>query len=404
MPTRRAASAGPPRRPRGDASSSSAPRTPQASPSEAARCPPARSGGRGDEAPAAGAAAVAAQHADRHVRRADDGDRSLRPLPRLGCRTRTAAGRESPGRPGRPRKPPQREQPHRLTPGSQGCGPPAGHGWDSGRDGSSTSSVMDRGWLKEPAQHREFALGFYAKGGLGFIHRPLADAATLRPLLLLAPRLGVPDREYMWAASHGIEINDRPARPGGGEALGPTLFAAVERAGDHRGTTSTTAPCGAWGSRHASTRANRVEYAATRLSASCSSTRRRTSGGSIGSPTSIPSGDVRGPGVHVATWPRCFEESPQWGAARSSSCTTSWGSVLHEHAPAARSPTSASSGSSTRTSARWASVPVSPFFGLGFARRRAAARSRLLQVLPDPRSTVSRRRGAHQLASASLRG
>ena len=88
----------------------------------------------------------------------------------------------------------------------QGCGhPDPGHGWDAGR------AQMRGGFLADGSGNDEFALTYFNKGELGFIHAAAQAFTTYDRYFcsLLGPTW--PNREYMHSAqSGGVKTNAQP--------------------------------------------------------------------------------------------------------------------------------------------------------------------------------------------------
>ena len=122
---------------------------------------------------------------DRHLRRADDGEPVLRPLPRAGCPGPTGARTGSPT----PTNDGQTLATHRLAPDFQGCAfNDPDHSWDGGRT-QVNGGAMD-GFLRS-GDNDAFSVGYYARGGPALHPRRRPGLHDLRPLLLLAAGLDV---------------------------------------------------------------------------------------------------------------------------------------------------------------------------------------------------------------------
>lgn len=94
-----------------------------------------------------------------------------------------------------------------IDPGAewQGCSfRDPGHGWDSGR------AQLQRGFMGQGADNDEFALGYYDKGDLGFIHAAAEKFNVYDKYFcsLLAPTW--PNRYYKWSAQSGGRKNNTP--------------------------------------------------------------------------------------------------------------------------------------------------------------------------------------------------
>ena len=146
-------------------------------------------------------AAEPARHADRHLRRADDGEPLLRPLLRLAPECRRQEHRAL----SYPDATATRSPTYRLTPDFQGCDfKDPDHGWDGGRhqwnggrnDGFVTGNAEGDG-------SDEFAAGYYLKEDLGFIPHA-ADAFTLYDRWFCSIMASTyPNRHYQWGAQNG---------------------------------------------------------------------------------------------------------------------------------------------------------------------------------------------------------
>ena len=111
-------------------------------------------------------AAEPAQHADRHLRRADDGEPLLRPLLRLApAADARNSGLAYPDADG------NQVTTHRLTPDFQGCAfRDPDHSWDGGRHQWGRGKM--NGFVQGNAEgdgSDEFAAGYYLKEDLPFI-------------------------------------------------------------------------------------------------------------------------------------------------------------------------------------------------------------------------------------------
>ncbi len=95
----------------------------------------------------------------------------------------------------------------------KGCGhPDPGHGWESGR------AQLQGGFLAEGSGNDEFALTYFNKGDLGFIHRA-ASAYTLYDRFFCSLLASTwPNRYYKWSAqSGGLKDNDPPLATAGNQ-------------------------------------------------------------------------------------------------------------------------------------------------------------------------------------------
>ena len=207
---------------------------------------------------------------------------------------------------------------HRLTPEYQGCGhPDPGHGWESGRVQFNNGKVD--GWLKEGSDTDEFALGYYAKGDLGFIQPAVEAATTFDRFFCSLLGSTFPNREYMWAAqSYGKIDNSLPVDEAG-FPYETTLFSAVERAGGTAHYYFNDLPAaGLWG-QDGMMRASRVEEYFTACAAGSLANvvfvdpPFKDGGGGDGmSADEHPHGDVRLGQAYMSDVVHAFMESPQW--------------------------------------------------------------------------------------------
>lgn len=93
----------------------------------------------------------------------------------------------------------------------QGCGhPDPGHGWDNGR------AQLRGGFLDKDAGNDEFALNYYNRGDLGFIHEAARQYTLYDRYFcsLLGPTW--PNRYYKWSAQSGGSITNSPPVSSGG--------------------------------------------------------------------------------------------------------------------------------------------------------------------------------------------
>ena len=155
-----------------------------------------------------------AQPADRHLRRADDGEPLLRPLLRLAPeRRRQNAGLTYPDARRHATFPT-----HRLTPDFQGCDfRDPDHGWDGGRcqyDGGKLDGFYSGNAAGTGSD--EYALGYY-------LEEDLRSSRTRRGAYTLYDRYfcsimasTYPNRHYQWRrAERGAEVNVLAAGAGG---------------------------------------------------------------------------------------------------------------------------------------------------------------------------------------------
>ena len=142
---------------------------------------------------------------DRHVRRADDGEPLVRPLPRLAARRRRPPGGPELHRRERAR----RSTTQRLTPDWQGCGhPDPDHSWEGGR--TQLNGGRCDGFLRS-GDNDVFSISYYAEGDLGFIQDAAKAFTTFDRFHCSLMGSTLPNREYMHAAqSYGMIDNDLP--------------------------------------------------------------------------------------------------------------------------------------------------------------------------------------------------
>ena len=207
---------------------------------------------------------------------------------------------------------------YRLAPEFQGCEhPDPGHGWNSGR-AQYNNGKLD-GWLKEGSDTDEFAIGYYAKGDLGFLQPATTKGTTFDRFFCSILASTYPNREYMWAAQcYGQKGNDLPV-DSAGFPYETTLFAAVERAGGTVQYYFNDLPAaGLWG-QAGMARASRVEeyYQAcadgTLPNVAFVDPPFKNGGGGDGiSADEHPHGDVRLGQAYMSEVVHAFMESPQW--------------------------------------------------------------------------------------------
>ena len=257
------------------------------------------------------------EHADRHLRRADDGEPVVRPLPRLdaergrapGRRAATSTRRASRRRPTASR--PSTRAAATRTPATAGS-----------RAGSSSTTASSTAGSKEGSDTDEFALGYYEKGDLGFIQD--ADRRARRPSTASSARSSAstyPNREYMWAAQSYGRSGQQPCRSTRRRL--PVRDHAL-RGGRARGrhrpaTTSTTCRrprCGAGGLRAREPRRGVLRARAqtgTLPNVSFVDPPFKDGGGGDGiSADEHPHGDVRLGQAYMSDVVHAFMESPQW--------------------------------------------------------------------------------------------
>ena len=88
----------------------------------------------------------------------------------------------------------------------KGCGhPDPGHGWDSGR------AQLLGGFLAEGSGNDEFALSYYNRGELGFIHEAARKYTLYDRFFCSVLASTWPNRYYKWSAqSGGVKNNGSP--------------------------------------------------------------------------------------------------------------------------------------------------------------------------------------------------
>ena len=87
----------------------------------------------------------------------------------------------------------------------QGCGhPDPGHGWNSGR------AQLRGGFLAEGAETDEFALCYYNRGELGFIHEAARQYTLYDRFFCSLLASTWPNRYYKWSGQSGGIINNNP--------------------------------------------------------------------------------------------------------------------------------------------------------------------------------------------------
>jgi phospholipase C len=198
----------------------------------------------------------------------------------------------------------------------QGCGfGDPGHGWGAGR------AQLNGGFMADGSGNDEFALTYFNKGELGFIH-PAAEAFTLYEnyhTSLLGPTW--PNRYYKWSAqSGGLKDNSPPAATLGNQW--DTIFdkAAAERPNDvtYKYFNSDLPFSAVWGARGASWTLPIAEYYAACASGTLPNITIvdppfRDGGGFDGnSADEHPLGDVRLGQAFMADVAHAFMESPQF--------------------------------------------------------------------------------------------
>ena len=86
----------------------------------------------------------------------------------------------------------------------KGCGhPDPGHGWDSGR------AQLQNGFLSEGAETDEFALTYFNRGDLGFIHKAAESYTSYDRWFCSVLASTYPNRHYKWGAQSGGNKNNR---------------------------------------------------------------------------------------------------------------------------------------------------------------------------------------------------
>ena len=179
--------------------------------------------------PAPRAPARAAQHPRRHVRRADDGEPLVRPLPRAGCPD--ADGRQA-GLHLHGQRRGRSHATHRLTPDFQGCGhPDPDHSWDGGR--TQLNGGACDGFLRS-GDNDVFSICYYAEGDLGFIQDAAKAFTTFDRFHCSLMASTLPNREYMHAGAVLRQLTTTTLPPQTQYTTGfpdTTIFAALEQGG-----------------------------------------------------------------------------------------------------------------------------------------------------------------------------
>jgi phospholipase C len=207
---------------------------------------------------------------------------------------------------------------HHLAPEWQGCGhPDPGHGWDSGRIQFNAGKCD--GFLADGSGNDEFALGYYEKGDLAFMHAAAPAVTTFDRFFCSILDSTYPNREYMWAAqSYGVRGNGLPVDQQG-YPYETTIFNAVEQTGGTAGYFFNDLPAAAlWGT-EGMNRASRVEDYYARCAAGTLPNLTfvdppfKNGGGGDGvSGDDHPHGDVRIGQAYMSDVVHAFMASPQW--------------------------------------------------------------------------------------------
>ena len=93
----------------------------------------------------------------------------------------------------------------------QGCGhPDPGHGWDSGR------AQLNGGFLDKDSGNDEFALCYYNRGELGFIHQAAREYTLYDRYFCSILSSTWPNRYYKWSGQAGGRKNNTPPVETGG--------------------------------------------------------------------------------------------------------------------------------------------------------------------------------------------
>ena len=278
-------------------------------------------------------AARPAQPPDRHVRRADDGEPVVRPLPRLA-----AGGRRPPGWAGATRR--RTDGRSRRT----GCRRTSraaryhdpDHSWDGGRE-QVDGGAMD-GFLRS-GDNDEFSVGYYAKEDLPFIPAAAQAFTTYDRFFCSLLASTFPNREYMHAAqSYGKKDNSFP--DGTRLPRHDDLRRAEGQGGRLALLLQRPARCRRCGARRASTALGRVEEyysacaAGTLPALSFVDPSFLNEGGGT-SGDEHPHGDVRTGQAFMADVVHAFMESPQWKRGALFIVYDEWGGFFDHVAPAA---------------------------------------------------------------------
>ena len=352
-----------PRRSTRGGTSCSAPRRRQGSPRAWAWCSTRHAGRRGGRRQRARRAALAAQHADRHVRRADDGEPLIRPLPGLAARSRRPSGGAAvtpTSRASRTDPPPRRR-----LPGLRLLDPD--HSWEGGRT-QFDGGKMD-GFLRAGTATRSRSATTP--------RRTCRSLRTWRSAFTTFDRFfcsllssTYPNREYMHAGQSYGQIDNSLPTGIGWLPRHDDLRRAVARPASPTATSSPTSPsprCGECRASPAPARSRSTTRAARRarcprvsfVDPSFNGEDAGTSG------DEHPHGDVRvGPGVHGRRRSRVHGVAAVQ-ARRAVHRLRRVGRLLRPCRSRRACLTCAQHATSTRTSARWASgfpaIVVSPY-------------------------------------------
>ena len=162
--------------------------------------------------------AVAAQPADRPLRRRDDGEPLVRPLLRLARRRRRRRQTQTLRR--RRDRRAGRHPPRVVARGRvAGLRPPRSRP----RLGAAAARSCSGGFLADGSGNDEFALTYYDEGELEFIHAAAQGVHGLRPLLLLAARLDVAEPLLQVVGAVGRAQGQQPAGRDGRQPVGDDL-------------------------------------------------------------------------------------------------------------------------------------------------------------------------------------
>ena len=248
---------------------------------------------------------------------------------------------------------------HRLQGDFQGCAhPDPDHSWVGGRQ-QLDGGRMD-GFLRS-GSNDSFSIGYYAEEDLPFIPRARPRVHGLRPLLLLAARLDLPEPR-VHACRPVLRDDGQLASASARGKLGfpdTTIFAALAAKGVSSRYFYTDIPVSAlWGAPGIARSSQVQEYyercasgtlpALSFVDPAFNGEEQGTSG------DEHPHGDVRFGQAFIADVVHAFLEAPSSSAARCSSSTTS-GAASSTTSGRRACPTCARAPTSNRTSARWGS-------------------------------------------------
>ncbi len=106
----------------------------------------------------------------------------------------------------------------------KGCGhPDPGHGWDSGR------AQLQKGFIAEGAETDEFALTYFNRGELGFIHKAAESYTAYDRWFCSILASTYPNRHYKWGAQCGGNKSNRIPIDSAGEQWETIFDRAIKR-------------------------------------------------------------------------------------------------------------------------------------------------------------------------------